>query len=151
MNSNAMTSFETLGLDARLLRALGKRKLREPTAVQAQAIPLALQGRDAVLRARTGSGKTLAYLLPAMQHLLATASPLAPFQAVVLVPTSELVEQARSLDSQCSKVACHVPTHQQSVDCIGCQVSCGQMHCSAGRDEACTQAPAGCLVASFAA
>lgn len=41
-----------------------------PTAIQAEAIPLALEGRDILARARTGSGKTGAYGLPLLQHLL---------------------------------------------------------------------------------
>lgn len=41
-----------------------------PTAIQAEAIPLALEGRDLLARARTGSGKTGAYGLPLLQHLL---------------------------------------------------------------------------------
>lgn len=41
-----------------------------PTAIQAQAIPLALEGRDVLARARTGSGKTGAYGLPLLQKLL---------------------------------------------------------------------------------
>ena len=41
-----------------------------PTAIQAEAIPLALEGRDLLARARTGSGKTGAYGLSLLQHLL---------------------------------------------------------------------------------
>ena len=88
-------TFAELGLDARLLRSLKKKGLVAPTAVQAEAIPRALQGKDIVARARTGSGKTLAYLLPALHRLLALDGERERFQAVVLVPTSELVEQAR--------------------------------------------------------
>lgn len=41
-----------------------------PTAIQAQAIPLAMEGRDLLARARTGSGKTGAYGLPLLHKLL---------------------------------------------------------------------------------
>ncbi|NXT88163.1 DDX56 helicase, partial [Anhinga rufa] len=73
-----------------------------PTAIQAEAIPLALEGRDLLARARTGSGKTGAYGLPLLQHLLRVkAAPSAVAQAVralVLVPSKELGQQVvRSL------------------------------------------------------
>lgn len=90
-----MASFADLGLDARLLRSLGKKGLSVPTPVQAAAIPKALEGKDIIARARTGSGKTLAYLLPLMHVLLMQHEELQRFQAIVLVPTSELVEQVR--------------------------------------------------------
>ena len=90
-----MSSFSELGLDTRLLRALAKKGLEAPTPVQAAAIPKALEGSDLVVRARTGTGKTLAYLLPLMHTLLAQEAQLQAFAAVVLVPTSELVEQVR--------------------------------------------------------
>ncbi|NXP77453.1 DDX56 helicase, partial [Ramphastos sulfuratus] len=64
------TGFEHMGLDGRLLRAVAELGWATPTAIQAQAIPLALEGRDLLARARTGSGKTGAYGLPLLQHLL---------------------------------------------------------------------------------
>ncbi|NXY23893.1 DDX56 helicase, partial [Atrichornis clamosus] len=66
----AATGFEHMGLDSRLLRAVAELGWAVPTAVQAQAIPLALEGRDVLARARTGSGKTGAYGLPLLQKLL---------------------------------------------------------------------------------
>ena len=62
--------FEALGIDAKLLRALHKRKYERPTPVQAACIPKALAGADIVATARTGAGKTVAYLVPALQRLL---------------------------------------------------------------------------------
>ncbi|NWS49492.1 DDX56 helicase, partial [Probosciger aterrimus] len=62
--------FEHMGLDPRLLRAVAELGWASPTSVQAEAIPLALEGRDLLVRARTGSGKTGAYGLPLLQHLL---------------------------------------------------------------------------------
>lgn len=61
--------FSTL-LDARVLRALADQKFAHPTLVQATAIPLLLEGKDVLARARTGSGKTAAYLVPAVQKVL---------------------------------------------------------------------------------
>ncbi|XP_068277504.1 probable ATP-dependent RNA helicase DDX56 [Nyctibius grandis] len=94
--------FEHMGLDGRLLRAVAELGWATPTAIQAEAIPLALEGRDLLARARTGSGKTGAYGLPLLQHLLRVkAAPSAVAQAVralVLVPSKELGQQvARSL------------------------------------------------------
>ena len=56
-----------------------------------------LEGKDIVARARTGSGKTLAYLLPALHKVLTAGRGRAGWQALVLVPTQELCEQASSL------------------------------------------------------
>ncbi|NXF83734.1 DDX56 helicase, partial [Sclerurus mexicanus] len=66
----AGTGFEHMGLDGRLLRAVAELGWAAPTAIQAQAIPLALEGRDLLARARTGSGKTGAYGLPLLHKLL---------------------------------------------------------------------------------
>lgn len=65
----ASPPFSTL-LDARLLRALADLKFAHPTLVQAKAIPLLLEGKDVLARARTGSGKTGAYAIPAIQKVL---------------------------------------------------------------------------------
>lgn len=90
-------TFEELGLDARLTRALLKKGILKPTPIQRVAIPLVLQGKDVVARAKTGSGKTFAYLVPLLQKLFASdassrSSKLAP-SAFVLVPTRELCQQ----------------------------------------------------------
>ncbi len=63
-------SFSDLGLDSRLLQAIAKGNFQEPTLVQSKAIPLALEGRDVLARAKTGSGKTAAYLLPVLHSTL---------------------------------------------------------------------------------
>jgi len=63
-------SFTGLGLDARLLQAIAKQNFTEPTLVQRKAIPLAIQGKDILARAKTGSGKTAAYLLPILHSIL---------------------------------------------------------------------------------
>ncbi|CAK9785032.1 putative ATP-dependent RNA helicase [Cutaneotrichosporon oleaginosum] len=91
--------FSTL-LDARLLRALADLKFAHPTLVQAKAIPLLLEGKDVLARARTGSGKTAAYVVPAVQRVLeakAAQDPTSPTyqatRALVLVPTRELAMQ----------------------------------------------------------
>ena len=64
-------SFNDLGLDRRLFKAVAKKGYVFPTLIQSRVIPAALQGKDILARARTGSGKTLAYVLPALQTVLA--------------------------------------------------------------------------------
>ncbi|ESQ40789.1 hypothetical protein EUTSA_v10013368mg [Eutrema salsugineum] len=88
-------SFEELGLDSRLIRALSKKGIEKPTLIQQTAIPYILKGKDVVARAKTGSGKTLAYLLPLLHYLFSVSGSkkkLAP-SAFVLVPSRELCQQ----------------------------------------------------------
>ncbi|XP_034219871.1 DEAD-box ATP-dependent RNA helicase 16 isoform X2 [Prunus dulcis] len=102
-------TFESLGLDGRLIRALNKKKIDKPTPIQQVAIPLILQGKDVVARAKTGSGKTFAYLLPLLQKLftLEPKNKLAP-SAIVLVPTRELSQQVYTEVSSLIEL-CRVP------------------------------------------
>ena len=65
-----VASFVSFRLDGRLLKAVSN-QFGKPTLVQAAAIPLALNGRDIVARAKTGSGKTLAYVIPIIHQILA--------------------------------------------------------------------------------
>lgn len=66
-------SFSHL-MDARILRALADLGFARPTLVQTKAIPLALENRDILARARTGSGKTAAYCIPVVQKVLTAKS-----------------------------------------------------------------------------
>ena len=66
-------SFSNI-LDARILRALADLGFARPTLVQTKAIPLALENRDILARARTGSGKTAAYCTPLVQKILTAKS-----------------------------------------------------------------------------
>ncbi|CAM9708036.1 unnamed protein product, partial [Ectocarpus sp. 8 AP-2014] len=88
------------GLDRRLVKAVAKMGFVYPTLVQNKCIPLALRGKDLLVRARTGSGKTAAFALPLLQKILRRkeAEPGLPrgVRAVVLVPTRELCDQASS-------------------------------------------------------
>ncbi|MGD2081396.1 MAG: DEAD/DEAH box helicase [Chromatiales bacterium] len=85
--------FADLGLDGRLLRALGAMGLVAPTEVQEAAIPPALEGRDMLVSAPTGTGKTLAYLLPVLQRLLETHASKGGPRGLILAPTRELADQ----------------------------------------------------------
>ena len=60
--------FDTLGLDERVVAALGALGYEEPTPVQREAIPLILAGKDLLAQAATGTGKTAAFALPIVQQ-----------------------------------------------------------------------------------
>ncbi|HEX4620569.1 MAG TPA: DEAD/DEAH box helicase [Myxococcaceae bacterium] len=82
--------FESMHLRAELVAACRKQGFREPTPIQRLAIPVVMQGRDAVVEAKTGSGKTLAYGLPLLHREPSqTQFP----EVLVLAPTRELAEQ----------------------------------------------------------
>ncbi|KMW73631.1 ATP-dependent RNA helicase SrmB [Photorhabdus luminescens subsp. luminescens] len=88
------TNFSELELDERLLDALNDKGYSRPTAIQAAAIPAAMDGRDVLGSAPTGTGKTAAYLLPAMQHLLDfPRKKSGPPRILILTPTRELAMQ----------------------------------------------------------
>ena len=89
--SRPLTStFAEIGLPSALQRAVADLGFETPSAIQAQAIPALLDGRDIVGVAQTGTGKTAAFGLP----LLAAVDPsLVAVQAVVLTPTRELAMQ----------------------------------------------------------
>lgn len=87
-------SFESLGLHNALVSAVTKAGFTEPTPVQAQAIPLALEGKDLIVSAQTGSGKTAAFMLPAMHKLAqAEVNQGNNVGVLVLTPTRELALQ----------------------------------------------------------
>ncbi|MEO7495066.1 MAG: DEAD/DEAH box helicase [Massilia sp.] len=90
--------FADFGLDPAIARALADQGYVHPTPIQAQAIPIVLQGRDVMGAAQTGTGKTASFSLPIIQLLLAHAnasmSPARhPVRALVLTPTRELAVQ----------------------------------------------------------
>lgn len=90
-----MFDFDMLGLAPTLKTALTRAGFSEPTPIQAQAIPLAMQGHDILGLAQTGTGKTLAFGLPLIQHMLDDVARPAPrfVKALILAPTRELVNQ----------------------------------------------------------
>ncbi|MDU4004862.1 ATP-dependent RNA helicase SrmB [Pluralibacter gergoviae] len=89
-----VTTFSELELDDSLLDSLQEKGFTRPTAIQAAAIPPALEGRDVLGSAPTGTGKTAAYLLPALQHLLDfPRKKSGPPRILILTPTRELAMQ----------------------------------------------------------
>lgn len=87
-----MNNFSELSLCSALQSNLLKHGFVQPTAVQAQAIPPALAGRDVVVTAQTGTGKTLAFALPLLESLL-NSRDRRGIQALILSPTRELAIQ----------------------------------------------------------
>ena len=85
--------FSELGLHERLLKALQQQKIVKPTAVQRQAIPSAIKGKDLLVSSETGSGKTAAYVLPILQRFLSSKGPPEGTRALILAPTRELARQ----------------------------------------------------------
>lgn len=82
--------FSDLGLSEPTLRALDAMGFTAPTPVQAQTIPLMLDGHDIIAKAPTGTGKTCAFGIPLIECLNPDMKDL---QAVVVCPTRELCEQ----------------------------------------------------------
>jgi len=89
-------TFEELTLAPALLRAVQELGYENPTPIQAQAIPLVLEGSDLLAGAQTGTGKTAAFALPILHHL-AQDTPATgrhtPIRALILTPTRELAAQ----------------------------------------------------------
>ena len=91
-------AFAQLQLSAPLARAVAEMGYETMTPIQAQAIPVVLQGRDVMVAAQTGTGKTAAFALPLLQRMLkhensSTSPARHPVRALVLLPTRELADQ----------------------------------------------------------
>jgi ATP-dependent RNA helicase RhlE len=84
-------SFDDLGLEPELLRAVASKGYTTPTPIQTKAIPAVLSGRDLVAGAQTGTGKTAGFVLPLLQ-ILGSAQGKRP-RVLVLTPTRELAAQ----------------------------------------------------------
>ncbi len=94
-----MNQFSELTLSRSIHQNLARNQFKQPTPVQAQAIPAALSGADVVATAQTGTGKTLAFLLPIAEKLLGAPAakdggkPPNGIRALILTPTRELAIQ----------------------------------------------------------
>ncbi|MEM1381421.1 MAG: DEAD/DEAH box helicase [Pseudomonadota bacterium] len=90
-----MTSFDTLGLHDKVLKAVAHAGYDTPSPIQAQAIPSLLCGRDLLGIAQTGTGKTAAFTLPTIDKMLRTPrkKSLKSVRVLVLAPTRELALQ----------------------------------------------------------
>ena len=84
------TAFTDLGLRAELIKGIDQLGFKSPSPIQAETIPVALEGGDIVGLSQTGSGKTAAFALPALNGIDVN---LAETQVLVLCPTRELAVQ----------------------------------------------------------
>lgn len=89
ISSAVRDAWRALGLSDALLGAVEACAFREPTDIQSELIPVALEGRDCLGQAKTGTGKTAAFSIPMLQRI----TPGAGLQAIVLAPTRELAAQ----------------------------------------------------------
>src|SRR6266513_3386124 len=103
-------AFSQLGLHPSLLRGLKDLGSTRPTAIQADAIPPAMQGRDLLACAMTGSGKTAAVLLPILHRLIDESRGVT--RALVLTPTRELAAQ---ILEDLNDLAVHTPITGASI------------------------------------
>ncbi len=85
-----MTLFSELGLQQSTMRSVEKMGFEEATPIQAQTIPVALQGKDIIGQAQTGTGKTAAFGIPLMEKIDTKAEHV---QGIVIAPTRELAIQ----------------------------------------------------------
>jgi superfamily II DNA/RNA helicase len=84
-------TFSDLNIDQDMVDALAAKGIVEPFPIQAQTIPLALDGQDIIGQAKTGTGKTFGFGLPVIQRLGLDPKP--GVQALIVVPTRELCVQ----------------------------------------------------------
>jgi ATP-dependent RNA helicase RhlE len=103
-------SFSSFALDPSLLRGVADLGFTEPTPIQRDGIPPALEGRDVLACAMTGSGKTAAFALPILQRLLGKKR--GTTKVLVLAPTRELAAQ---IVEHFNELARHTPIRAAAV------------------------------------
>ncbi|XP_015523146.1 probable ATP-dependent RNA helicase DDX56 [Neodiprion lecontei] len=102
-------NFHEMELDDRILKAVAKLGWLEPTLIQEKTIPLLLDGKDVLVRARTGSGKTAAFAIPIIQKILSgkQTQMRQEIKALILAPSKELCKQIHQvvtdLTNKCSR------------------------------------------------
>lgn len=89
--------FSDFDLASELKENLAKIGFEKPSAIQDQAIPIVLQGRDVIGLANTGTGKTAAFLLPILSHLKVNPTRMS---VLIMAPTRELAQQ---IDEECRR------------------------------------------------
>ncbi len=96
--TSPVANFSDFALDPAILKAVAEQGYTQATPIQANAIPIVLEGRDVMGAAQTGTGKTAAFTLPIIQKLLphantSTSPARHPIRALILTPTRELSDQ----------------------------------------------------------
>lgn len=92
-------NFHQMELDDRILKAIAKLGWFTPTLIQEKSIPLLLEGKDVLVRAKTGSGKTAAFAIPVIQKILNSKMSATEqlVSALVLAPSKELCQQIKGV------------------------------------------------------
>ncbi|KAK9867151.1 hypothetical protein WJX84_010362 [Apatococcus fuscideae] len=94
------SEFEDFFLKRELLRGIYEKGFEKPSPIQEESIPIALQGRDILARAKNGTGKTAAFCIPTLERV----DPSKPdIQALLLVPTRELALQTSQVCRELGK------------------------------------------------
>lgn len=143
-----LTDFNSLGLSKQIVDTLSQNNFTTPTPIQAQAIPLVLNGRDLIGLAQTGTGKTAAFGLPIIEMLLKDAKrpDNRTVRTLILAPTRELVNQiADNLKLFVRKTALRI-----NVVVGGASINKQQLQLERGTDIL-VATPAACLTSSAAA
>ncbi|XP_017778789.1 PREDICTED: probable ATP-dependent RNA helicase DDX56 [Nicrophorus vespilloides] len=102
--------FHDMELDDRILKAIAMLGWEKPTVIQETAIPMALEGKDLLIKARTGQGKTASFLIPVIQKVLTHKKTAIETEsiAIILCPSRELCKQTMTVIGQltrkCSQV-----------------------------------------------
>ncbi len=99
-------SFSSLGLSEELQQAVREQQYYRPSPVQAQAIPVILDGRDLLAIAKPGSGQTASFSLPVLQKLQASgATGQGATRALILVPTKEMASKVgHAIQNFCNRL-----------------------------------------------
>ncbi|KAJ4963773.1 hypothetical protein NE237_023712 [Protea cynaroides] len=99
-------TWNQTGLPSKILDTIKKLNYEKPMSIQAQALPIIMNGRDCIGVAKTGSGKTLAFVLPMLRHIK-DQQPVVPGDGpigLIMAPTRELVQQIHSDIKKFAKV-----------------------------------------------
>lgn len=100
-----IVNFHKMELDDRILKGIAKLGWLKPTKIQEKAIPLILEGKDVLIRAKTGSGKTAAFTVPLIQKIikLKQVALEQSVAALILAPTKELCHQIHQVVSDLTR------------------------------------------------
>lgn len=101
MNSQLQTDFHSFTFHPLVIGGIQAVGYQKPTPIQAQAIPIVLEGHDIMGLAQTGTGKTAAFVLPILHRLMAQHKRCT--RALILAPTRELAEQINTVIKQLSQ------------------------------------------------
>ncbi|MDV4151751.1 DEAD/DEAH box helicase [Clostridium sp. AL.422] len=95
-------NFENLKINEKLINGLNTMGIKEPTEIQKEIIPVALNGENIIGQSETGTGKTLAYLLPTIEKIDTSKKEM---QCIILAPTHELAIQINNTINELKKGA----------------------------------------------